>query len=88
MIYLTIKKLLDEINIDNSIIVTNIRHKEIIKKAIKDTQKAIEHINKNLPIDMVAFFIKDILEDLGEITGETVTDEIIKEIFSRFCLGK
>ena len=41
-----------------------------------------------MPLDIVAIFIKDILEDLGSITGEVVTDDIIDEIFAKFCLGK
>ena len=41
-----------------------------------------------MPIDIIAIFIKDILEDLGNITGEVVTDDIINEIYSKFCLGK
>ena len=41
-----------------------------------------------MPIDIIAIFVKDILEDLGNITGEFVTDDIINEIFSKFCLGK
>ena len=41
-----------------------------------------------MPIDIVAVYIKQILEDLGNITGEFVTEDIINEIFSKFCLGK
>ena len=41
-----------------------------------------------MPVDVVAIYIKEILEELGKITGETVTDDIISEIFSKFCLGK
>ena len=44
--------------------------------------------NQNMPIDIVAVYIKDILEDIGTITGEFVTEDIINEIFSKFCLGK
>ena len=41
-----------------------------------------------MPLDIVAIFIKDILEDLGNITGEVVSEDIINEIFAKFCLGK
>lgn len=79
---------LNEINLDNDIIVTNLRHKNLISKAINNVEKAEESINQSMPIDIVAIFIKDILEDLGNITGEFVTDDIINEIFAKFCLGK
>lgn len=77
-----------EITTDNEIIVTNTRHKNLITKAIKSIDKSFETIENNMPIDIIVVYIKDILENLGEITGETVTEDIIKEIFSKFCLGK
>ena len=79
---------LNEINLDNDILITNVRHKNIISKAIENVKKANEAIDMNMPIDIITIYIKDILEDLGEITGEVVTDDIINEIFSKFCLGK
>ena len=79
---------LNEINLDNEIIITNIRHKNLITKAIGNVKKTKEAIQNKMPIDIIAIFIKDILEDLGSITGETVTEDIINEIFSKFCLGK
>ena len=41
-----------------------------------------------MPVDITAICLKEILEQLSEITGENVTDDIINEIFSKFCLGK
>ena len=79
---------LNEINLDNDLLITNVRHKNIITKAIENVKKAIEALNMNMPIDIITIYIKDILEDLGEITGEVVTEDIINEIFSKFCLGK
>ena len=79
---------LNEINLDNDLLITNVRHKNIITKAVKNARKAIEALNMNMPIDIITIYIKDILEDLGEITGEVVTEDVINEIFSKFCLGK
>ena len=79
---------LNEINIDNEVIITNLRHKNLISKAIENVKKARNTVKENMPIDIIAIFVKDILEDLGNITGEFVTDDIINEIFSKFCLGK
>jgi len=41
-----------------------------------------------MPIDVISIYIKEILEELGKITGESVTDDVISEIFAKFCLGK
>ena len=89
-LYALISKMfsLEEINVDNDVIITNLRHKNLISKAIENVKKAKNTVEENMPIDIIAIFIKDILEDLGNITGEVVTDDIINEIFSKFCLGK
>ena len=89
-IYSEITKLFDlnEINLDNDLVITNLRHKNLIGKAIQDIKNTRDCIENNMPIDIVAIYIKEILEDLGNITGEFVTEDIINEIFSKFCLGK
>lgn len=79
---------LNEINLDNENVITNVRQKNLITKAIENVKKSKETIEQKMPIDIVAIFIKDILEDLGKITGEVVTEDIIEEIFANFCLGK
>ncbi len=79
---------LNEINLDNESIITNIRHKNLISKSIGDVKKTKETINNKMPLDIIAIFIKDILSDLSNITGEEVSEDIINEIFSKFCLGK
>ena len=79
---------LNEINLDNDLLITNIRHKNIISKSLDNVKKSKEALEEKLPIDIITIYIKNILEDLGEITGEVVTEDIINEIFSKFCLGK
>ena len=74
--------------IDNEIVVTNIRHKTLIIEAEKNIKEAIDVVEKNMPIDIIASYIKECLEKLGEITGDSVSENIINEIFSKFCLGK
>lgn len=78
----------NDIEEDNSFIITNIRHKELIKKAKKNIEDAINTLKNNLPIDIISINIKDALEYLGNITGENVSESIINEIFKKFCLGK
>lgn len=86
----TMKKLTqtDEINIDGENIVINSRHRALIIKAKEALKKARETLESGMPIDVISIYIKEILEELGKITGESVTDDIISEIFSKFCLGK
>ena len=89
-VYAEITKLfeINEINLDNDLVITNIRHKNLIHQAIESIKKTKETIQEKMPIDIIAVYIKEILEDLGNITGEFVTEDIINEIFSKFCLGK
>ena len=79
---------LNEINLDNEVLITNIRQKKLISKAIKDVNNTRNSISNNMPVDIIAISVKEILEDLGKITGEEVGEDIINEIFSKFCLGK
>lgn len=79
---------LNQINLDQDVVITNVRQKNLIEKALLSVKKAEETMSKKMPIDIIAIFIKEILEELGNITGEIATDDIIDEIFSKFCLGK
>ena len=79
---------LKKLNIDSENIITNLRHKNLISKAIKNIEKAEDTIKNKMPLDIVSICIKDVLEVLGNITGEFITEDIINEIFSKFCLGK
>lgn len=79
---------LNQINLDNELIITNIRHQNLINKAIESTRMALNDLKMSMPIDIISINIKQILEHLGEITGDNVSEDIIKNIFSKFCLGK
>lgn len=79
---------LNKLNVDNDVVITNERHKNQIQKAGQNLEKAIQSLNMNMPIDIIAISLKDVLSNLGEITGEEASEEIINEIFARFCLGK
>ena len=49
---------------------------------------ALNDLTNSMPIDIISINIKEILEHLGEITGDNVSEDIIKNIFAKFCLGK
>ena len=78
----------NEIQVENTSIITNIRHKEAIKKSKESIYKSLEAINTGMTVDIIAIYLKDAIESLNTITGENVTEDIINDIFSKFCLGK
>ena len=78
----------ENISSDNELLAINSRHIELIINAEKAIDKAINTLNSGMPVDVISIYIKEILEELGKITGESVTEEVINNIFSRFCLGK
>lgn len=67
---------------------SNARSISLLKKSLNNISSAIDNINNNDPIDIVELELKDAWSTLGEIIGETYTDELLDELFSRFCLGK
>jgi tRNA modification GTPase len=72
----------------NETIVTNLRHYE----ALRNTQSALERVfaglDTGLPGDLIAQDVREALHYLGSITGQIATDEILENIFSKFCIGK
>ncbi len=72
---------------DNNAI-TNLRHKEALTQALNSINSAISALRNLVPYDIVSIDLTDCAVHLGEITGKTVSDEIVDKIFSRFCLGK
>ena len=79
---------INEINTENSTIITNVRHKNAIVCAEENLNKIKEVLNNGMPTDIVSIYLKNAIEELNKITGENVTEDIINEIFSKFCLGK
>lgn len=79
---------LNNIEIGNDVLITNIRHQELIRKAIKSTNDSISELKRKEHIDIVSIKITEILTNLSEITGSNVSEDLIKTIFSKFCLGK
>ncbi|EYE88645.1 tRNA modification GTPase [Fervidicella metallireducens AeB] len=68
--------------------ITNVRHKDILTKALESINKGIETLSSGFPIDCASIDLKDAYLKLGEITGDTVADDIIDKIFTEFCIGK
>lgn len=89
-LYETISQIfnLNDIANNGELIVTNNRHKLLINNAKEELNKALKSISDGMPEEIISSNIREILIQLGKITGEEVTDDVIKQIFSKFCLGK
>jgi tRNA modification GTPase len=69
-------------------IVTNARHVEALRHTNKALIKTLDGLNNNIPGDLLATDIRTALHHLGEITGEITTEDLLENIFSKFCIGK
>ena len=89
-----LKKAIDDIfsksNFDYSheLVITNARHKDLLKKAVEYLEQARTEVNNGQPIDIVSIYIKNATKSLGEIIGSDVNIDVVNKIFEKFCLGK
>ena len=79
---------INEIETKDPTYLSNTRSISILKKCLKRVNDIEEALNKNVPIDMIELDIKKIWEELGTINGSTYEEELLDEMFKRFCLGK
>ena len=71
-----------------SLIVNNLRHLDLLRNAEQSIKDAINMVNLNEALEFIEIDVNKAYELLGEIIGETVNDDILNEVFARFCLGK
>lgn len=71
-----------------SIIISNVRHEEILIRARGHMAEFCSSLEENIPLDLMSIDIRNSWEALGEITGSTVTENLLDRIFSDFCIGK
>ena len=79
---------LSEIDVNNEIVITNARHKKAINEAKEEIKNVLNSNSMGIPIDMLSIDLQNAVQHLGEITGETVSEDVINGIFKKFCLGK
>ena len=77
-----------DINVDNQVLISGERNKASLVKAKNSLENVIETIANGMPEDFMIMDLTDAYEALGEISGETLEEDIIDRIFSEFCLGK
>ena len=81
-------KNIDTGSLSDQTIISNVRHYDSLSKVLKGVLKIKEEFRLNTPTDLISIDIREALYYLGEITGEITTDEILGNIFGKFCIGK
>jgi tRNA modification GTPase len=79
---------LGKIDFNDQAYITNIRHKKALDKAMESVGEVIAAVEDGVPSDCYSIDLKNIYEAIGELTGDTVSEDLLKALFSQFCLGK
>lgn len=77
-----------EVEVSSDIVINNVRHKNQLEKARTNIESFIKDIDANIPVDCLDVDLRSCWDNLGEISGETVKEDVLDRIFSEFCIGK
>lgn len=76
------------IQVSNTIMITNLRHRDLLVKARDNIATAIKSSKKGYPLDAIEIDLRNAYNQLSEITGETIEEDVLDKIFNDFCIGK
>ncbi|WP_315081800.1 tRNA uridine-5-carboxymethylaminomethyl(34) synthesis GTPase MnmE [uncultured Clostridium sp.] len=71
-----------------SLIVSNVRHKQALYRSLENCEVALDRINANEFLDLISIYVTSAMKALGEITGDELEEDVLNKIFSEFCVGK
>ena len=77
-----------EVTFNDEVYITNIRHKTALQEALSSLHLVVRSIEDGMPEDFFSIDLMNAYEVLGSIVGEAVEDDLVNEIFSKFCMGK
>ena len=77
-----------KIELNDELYITNLRHKEALSESLESLKLVKESIDNDMPEDFFSIDLMNAYEVLGRIIGESVEDDLVNEIFSKFCMGK
>ena len=77
-----------EVSFNDEVYITNIRHKTALQDAISSLKLVLQSVEEGMPEDFYSIDLMNSYEHLGSIIGESVEDDLVNEIFSKFCMGK
>jgi len=73
---------------ENGVVINNMRQANQLNRAKQGLEQVLLGLKEKRAYDFLTIDLKDALDSLGEITGDSISDEIVNDIFSRFCIGK
>ena len=73
---------------EGNVVITNQRHYEALRKSLNSVKQVDEAVSSQITTELLAYELRNALEHLGEISGEFTNDEVLGNIFSKFCIGK
>ena len=77
-----------EVSFNDEVYITNIRQKNLLQNSLDSLELVINSINDGMPEDFYSIDLMNAYQSLGLIIGESVEDDLVEEIFSKFCMGK
>ena len=77
-----------KISFNDEVYITNIRHKNALAESSGSLQMVLDSIESGMPEDFFTIDMMNAYEELGTIIGESVGEDLVNEIFSKFCMGK
>jgi len=77
-----------KLSFNEEVYITNARQKSALADALESMKKVVESIDAGMPEDFYSIDLMDAYESLGNITGEAIGEDLVNEIFSKFCMGK
>ena len=77
-----------DVSFNDEVFITNVRHKTALNDALSSIKKVLQSIEDEMPEDFFSIDLMDAYETLGSITGQTIGEDLVNEIFSKFCMGK
>ena len=77
-----------EISLNDEVMITNMRHKEALQETLESLKQVKKSIKMQMPEDFYSIDLMSAYSSLGKIIGEEVEEDLVNEIFSKFCMGK
>ncbi|MBE0447115.1 MAG: tRNA uridine-5-carboxymethylaminomethyl(34) synthesis GTPase MnmE [Actinobacteria bacterium] len=77
-----------ELDASDTAVITSVRHEQLVSNAAMRTREALSLLCTGQPEETISIVLRDVIRDLGEVTGESVGEDVLGRIFSQFCIGK